>query len=212
MDNILVVGGGDFARKVIRLIHRIGSFNVVGYTDITNRGQLFDAKYLGNDDEIPDLIDQYPGIGAVLSIVGDGDFSSIRKRMIHRLCTLELHFPILVAPSAFVEEDATIEQGTIIFDNAFVDFGVTIGRFSVINVGAIICHDAEIASNVMVSLNSVITGGCKIGHDTSIGTGVTINPYLNVANDSVIGSGAVVVRDCTSSGTYVGAPARIVSK
>ena len=56
MKHILIISGGDFAAKVIRLINRIGGYVVVGYTDIVDRGSLFEVKYLGTDSEIPGLI------------------------------------------------------------------------------------------------------------------------------------------------------------
>ena len=66
MKRILIISGGDFAAKVIRLINRIGGYVVIGYTDIVDRGSLFGVKHLGTDREIPDLIKKHPGLKAVL--------------------------------------------------------------------------------------------------------------------------------------------------
>jgi acetyltransferase-like isoleucine patch superfamily enzyme len=46
-----------------------------------------------------------------------------------------------------------------------------------------------------------------IGNRVSIGSNATIMP-VRIADDVVIGAGAVVTRDITAAGTYAGNPAR----
>jgi acetyltransferase-like isoleucine patch superfamily enzyme len=50
-------------------------------------------------------------------------------------------------------------------------------------------------------------GTTQIGDRVSIGTNATLMP-VTICDDVVIGAGAVVTKDITESGTYVGNPAR----
>ena len=51
----------------------------------------------------------------------------------------------------------------------------------------------------------------KIGNRVSIGTNATILP-VTICDHVVIGAGAVVTKDITISGIYVGNPARLLRK
>ncbi len=210
MKHILIISGGDFAAKVIRLINRIGGYVVVGYTDIVDRGSLFEVKYLGTDSEIPGLIKKYPGLNGVLCIGANMEHRGKRKLLMSDLDQYELQMPALIAPNAFIETDVEIGSGSVVFDNTLIDFGVTIGNYSIVNLNATVCHNTKISDDVTLSPNSVIAGGCKIGSGTFVGTNATINPYVNVTAGCVIGSGSVVVKDCLVEGVYFGNPAKLV--
>jgi sugar O-acyltransferase (sialic acid O-acetyltransferase NeuD family) len=210
MKHILIISGGDFAAKVIRLINRIGGYVVVGYTDIVDRGSLFEVKYLGTDSEILGLIKKYPGLNGVLCIGANMEHRDKRKLLINDLDKYGLQMPALIAPNAFIETDVKIGSGSVVFDNTLIDFGVTIGNYSIVNLNATVCHNTKISNDVTLSPNSVIAGGCKIGSGTFIGTNATINPYVNVTAGCVIGSGSVLVKDCLVEGVYCGNPAKLI--
>ena len=209
MKRILIISGGDFAAKVIRLINRIGGYVVIGYTDIVDRGSLFEVKHLGTDREIPDLIKKHPGLKAVLCVGVETEHRDKRKVLINDLNKHELQMPALISPNAFIEEDVEIGSGSVVFDNTLIDFGVTIGSYSTVNLNATVCHNTEISDDVTLSPSSVIAGGCKIGSGTFVGTNATINPYINLTAGCVIGSGSVVVKDCLVEGVYFGNPAKL---
>ena len=48
-----------------------------------------------------------------------------------------------------------------------------------------------------------------IGNSTWIGAGATVSNNVNICGECTIGAGAVVVKDITEPGTYIGVPARI---
>lgn len=98
--------------------------------------------------------------------------------------------------------------------------------------GIILCPGVSITTNVLMGKCVTVNLNCTIGHDTTIGDFTTINPGVNVSgnvligdrcqigsnavikegvkicDDVVIGAGAVVVKDITEPGIYVGVPAR----
>ena len=51
----------------------------------------------------------------------------------------------------------------------------------------------------------------KIGNRVSVGTNATILP-VTICDDVVIGAGAVVTKDITEPGIYVGNPARLLRR
>jgi sugar O-acyltransferase (sialic acid O-acetyltransferase NeuD family) len=207
MKKIIIIGGGDFAKKIIRLIGRIGDYEIIGYTDIEDRGTLFGVDYLGNDENVPNLFEKYNCANVAIGIGGNISLADAKRRIISRLVENNINFPSLISPNAFIEEDVIIGEGVVVFDNVFVDYGVRIGDFSVLNLNVTICHNTIISENVIFSPNSLATGGSEIGKNSFIGSNVTINPYIKIGSECIIGTGSVAIKDCLKSGTYVGIPA-----
>ncbi len=134
-------------------------------------------------------------------------------------------------------KDVTVVQpvnlyGCTIGDNSFVgpfveiQKGVRIGRRCRIQSHAFICELVEIGDDCFVSHGAMFindlfdTGGpaggdrnlwaeTKIGNHVSIGTNATILP-VKICDRVVIGAGAVVTKDITEPGIYVGNPARLL--
>ena len=46
-----------------------------------------------------------------------------------------------------------------------------------------------------------------MGESTHVGIGATVINNIEICKDTVVGGGAVVVRNITESGTYIGVPA-----
>ena len=123
--------------------------------------------------------------------------------------------------------------GCTIDDNSFigpfveVQKGATIGKRCRIQSHSFICElvtigdDCFISHGVMFINDSFVTGGpaekrelwraTKVGNHVSIGTNATIMP-VSICDRTVIGAGAVVTKDITEPGFYVGNPARLLRK
>ena len=112
------------------------------------------------------------------------------------------------------------------FVGPFVEIqkGVSIGSRCRIQSHAFICDRVTIGDDCFIShgvmfINDVFVNGCPagdnhdlwrptaIGNRVSIGTNATILP-VTICDGAVIGAGAVVTKDITESGVYVGNPAR----
>ena len=122
--------------------------------------------------------------------------------------------------------------GCSIGDNSFIgpfveiQRNVKVGRNCKVQSHAFICELVEIGDNCFIShgvmfVNDLFsTGGPArgrkdlwkktfIGNNVSIGTNATILP-VRIADNVVIGAGAVVTKDILKSGIYAGNPARLI--
>lgn len=84
----------------------------------------------------------------------------------------------------------------------------TIGADCIINTGAIIDHDSVIEDYVHMSPGVHLAGTVKVGRGSWLGIGSVVSNNINICSSCKVGAGAVVLRDITKSGTYVGVPAR----
>jgi acetyltransferase-like isoleucine patch superfamily enzyme len=105
---------------------------------------------------------------------------------------------------------------------------VKIGARTRVQSHAFICEMVEIGADCFIShgvmfVNDLFAGGGPargrrelwrstiIGARVSIGSNATILP-VRIADDVVIGAGAVVTRDILESGIYAGNPARLLRR
>lgn len=75
-----------------------------------------------------------------------------------------------------------------------------------------IAHGVKINSNSLVIANSTICGSVSIGKDVWIAPSATIINKIQIEDNSVIGMGAIVLKNVDKSTTVVGNPAKAINK
>jgi sugar O-acyltransferase (sialic acid O-acetyltransferase NeuD family) len=206
-DAIVVIGGGGHAKVVISLLRKLPRYQVLGYTDPKNCGDVLGVSYLGTDDVLPALSSGHKQLQAVLA-VGQIGLGKLRCDLGTRFASLPVRFPFLVSPDAVLNEEASAGDATVVMDGAVINSGAAIGRGVIVNTNSTIEHDVEIGDWVHVAPGATISGSVVVGRFSMVGAGATIIEGLNIAEGCMIGAGAVVVHDLTEPGVYVGCPAR----
>lgn len=133
--------------------------------------------------------------------------NEIRKQIAEKY---NLKYISLIHPSAIVGKEVKIKSGVVIMANAVINSSSIIGSHSIINTGAIIEHDNIIEEYVHISPSATLGGNVKIGQGSWIGIGSVVSNNISICDNCIIGAGAVVVKDITEAGTYVGLPAKKV--
>jgi sugar O-acyltransferase (sialic acid O-acetyltransferase NeuD family) len=206
MDKIVVIGGGGHAKVVISILKKC-SYEVVGYTDEYDRGSILGVLYLGKDSVLKEKREE-SGVSHAVVGIGKIDCSDVRLRIQEEVKRWGLGFPIITSPSASVNEDVVLGEGTVVFDGAVINSGARIGKACIINSNSTVEHDCIIEDDVHIGPGAAVSGGVEIGHHCMIGVGASICHGISIASRSLIGAGATVSRNIQESGTYVGTPAR----
>lgn len=121
-------------------------------------------------------------------------------------------FSSVVHPRAYVGKNVKIGDGSVICPGAVVTADSHLGRHVIVNVNASISHDCEVGDCTTVSPGCTIAGWCKIGAQVFMGVQSAVLPGVTIAHNVVLGAGAVAIRDVAEPGTYVGCPAKRLSK
>ena len=119
----------------------------------------------------------------------------------------------------------TIGDGSFVGPFVEIQKGVTIGKRCRIQSHSFICELVTIGDDCFISHGAMfindmfVTGGpaakpdswraTKLGNQVSIGTNATVLP-VRICDRVVVGAGAVVTKDITVPGFYVGNPARLL--
>ena len=206
-DKIVIVGGGGHAKVIIGVLKRIAHYNILGYSDIVDKGPLLGIHYIGKDEDLVSVIDIHQNCKAALGL-GNVQITSHRKTVYNCIKKMGFIFPVIISPSAVINEDSHIREGSTILDGVIINPSCIIGRGAIINSNATIEHDCTIGEFTHIASGVTISGGVSIGDHCLIGSGSSIIQDLHITDNVLVGAGAVVVKDIEEPGVYVGVPAR----
>ena len=209
MKDLYIIGAGGFGREVAWLVERINSvtpmWNLKGFIDDNEsiQGTLEDGyPVVGDCAYLNSLVQESWCVCAVGS-------AKIRRKIIEKLQENEkVKFATLVDPSVIVSNRITIGEGTIICAGTILTVDIKIGKHVIINLDCTAGHDDVINDFVTMYPSVNVSGNVNVGECVELGTGVQIIQGINVGTESIIGAGAVVIRDIPDGCTAVGNPAK----
>jgi len=114
----------------------------------------------------------------------------------------------VVSQKAHIGTGAKILNGCFVGNFCHIGPQSVIGENTIINNGAIIEHETKVGKHCHVGPNTTISGRCTIGDMVFVGVGATVKDGIDICANTIIGAGAVVVKDIVTSGVYVGCPAK----
>ncbi len=111
-----------------------------------------------------------------------------------------------IGPFVEIQKNVKIGKNCKIQSHAFICELVTIGDNCFISHGAMFINDL-FSTGGPAQGNKKLWKPTFVGNNVSIGTNTTILP-VKICDNVVIGAGAVVTKDITNPGIYIGNPAK----
>ena len=209
MKDIIIFGASGFGREVAWLIERINAvsptWNLIGFIDDDDSIQGADINgytVLGKTEDVG----KYPGAYFVCAVGA----SSVREKIVSnlKLASPEIKFATLIDPSVEMSDLVEVGEGTIICAHTIITVNIIIGEHVIINLDCTIGHDAILKDYVTLYPSVNVSGITNIGHAVELGTGMQIIQGKSIGDYSIVGAGAVVVKDIPVKCTAVGSPAK----
>jgi len=201
-DRLLIIGAGGHGRVVADIAIKMNKWQQIAFIDDDKTVKSsMGINIIGKSDDVFQYISSYD----IFIAIGNND---IRERIHNRLKTAGASIPILIHPSVVTGERVEIGQGTVVMAGVVINCCSRIGKGCIINTASTIDHDNIIEDYVHISPGAHLAGTVKIGKGTWLGIGSIVSNNLNIADNCIIGAGAVVINDITEAGTYVGVPAK----
>lgn len=206
MNDLVIVGAGGLGREVAWMVERINQvnpkWNLLGFIDDSEKlkGSIVNGyPVLGSTEWLNK--NKFNNLFAVCAIGA----SKVRKAVVSRLENVK--FATLIDPMALISDKVKIGEGSIICANSVLTVDITIGLHNIINIDCTIGHDAILQDFVTLYPSVNISGNTFIGECVEMGTGSQIIQGVKVGEDTIVGAGAVIVKDLPRKCTAVGVPA-----
>jgi sugar O-acyltransferase (sialic acid O-acetyltransferase NeuD family) len=210
--DLVIFGTGGFAREVHQLVEDINAdrstWNVLGFLD-------------DDPSRVGETIHGLPVLGArdwlgdtsVSVAVGVG-VPQTRWRIVGGLQRAypSIEFPTLLHPLAWVGNRIELGEGTIACAGTRLTTDLVVHDHVQLNLDATVGHDSVVHPFTTVAPGVNISGRVTIGEGCDLGTGAAIIQGVSIGAWTVVGAGAVVVRDLPANVTAVGAPAKPVKE
>ena len=198
MNKLVIIGAGGHGKVIADNALKNG-YTDICFVDDRSTGECMGFPIVGTSGDIPKLDD-----GKTDFIIGIGN-NAVRKTIAEKY---RVHWVSLIHPSAQIGANVSVNKGTAVMAGAIINACAKIGKHCIINTRAVIEHDNIIENYVHISPNVALGGTVHIGELTHIGISATVINNVDVYEKCVMGGGAVVVKNITESGTYVGVPVR----
>lgn len=212
MARLVIFGAGDIARLAHYYFTRDTDHEVVAFT--------VDEKYRQGDAflDLPlisfeRLAEQYPAADYKMFVaLSYARMNKLRAEKYHQAkehgyelvsyvssrCSFLTDHPI--GDNCFILEDNTIQP--------FVKLGNDITLWSGNHIG----HDAVIEDHCFLASHIVVSGYVRIRNNCFIGVNATLRNSITIAPETLIGAGAVIMKDTVAKGVYLPQRAELFKK
>ena len=203
---ILLFGGGNQAHYTIDIIEKENKYEIVGIIDSSHDigTQRYGYKILGRQEDLIHIIQTFD-IDAGLITIGD---NWSRHYVYESIIKLKPTFEFINAihPSVVIGKDVQLGFGVVMMAGVIVNPLSKIGNFTFFATGCQVEHDCIIEDYASVSAGSVMGGYVTVGKFSAITLGVTILDRVKIGENSVIGSGSLVLKDVADNVLAYGNP------
>jgi len=210
---IAIFGAGGLGREVALLLAQLGAagarWQVLGFYDDQPPATATVAglPYLGTSADL----NAVPTPLAVAVAVGN---SASRAAVVGRLTSPQLRFPALVHPQVELaaHQRIALGAGCLIQRGCILTCDITLGRFVLLNLGCTLGHDSVLEDFCSLMPHANVGGGAHLEAGVYLGTNATIIQQVRVGAQTIVGAGAVAIRDLPARITAVGVPAQPLTK
>ena len=206
---LVIFGAGGLGREVLLLLHQLNesrlTWDVRGFYDDRAPASptVAGLPYLGTAADLNATVEPLAVAVAVGSPAG-------RAAVVARLASAQLSFPALVHPRVALDTPQRIAlgEGCIIQQGCLLTCDITLGRFVLLNLGCTIGHDAVLEDFCALMPHANVSGAAHLAAGVYLGTNATIIQGVRIGENTIVGAGAVAVRDLPANVTAVGVPAK----
>ena len=203
MDKLIIFGAGDIAKLAHYYFSCDSEYEVAGFT--VDKEYMTADVFLGLPVvDFEEIVDCCPPANHKMFIaLSYAKMNRVRaqkyfkaKEMGYQLatyvsskCTFLTDKP--VGDNCFILEDNTIQP--------FVEIGNNVTLWSGNHIG----HDSVIEDHCFLASHIVVSGNVRINQYCFIGVNATLRNSITIARETLVGAGAIIMKDTVKKGVYV---------
>lgn len=219
LPRLAIFGAGGLGREVLVLAHQINeavlTWELFGFFDdqAPAAPKSLGLPYRGTS---ADLIAFGQNLTAQpLHVAVAVGRSQSRAAVVARLRPVGtgLHFPTLIHPAVARQpyQHLHFGEGCIIQQGCILTTDSRLGDFVLLNLGCTVGHDAVLEDFCSLMPHANVGGAAHLAVGVYLGTNATVIQGVRVGTQTIVGAGAVAIRDLPAHVTAVGVPARAIN-
>ena len=214
MKKIYVLGGEGnglvIAASIDRNYDKVELFFVNDVNELNSTiGKFKKIPVVARTEEITDLLKETDA--GVISAYGG--FTNPEKTL-NRLTQLDIPedkwLTFIDSTAVIPMEYCSIGKDTFVGPLVQLSANAEIGNHCSLFGNCFVGHDSVIGDFCHLATNSVVGSNVSVGKGVHIGTNSCVREKINIGDFSIIGAGAVVVKDVPEKAIVVGNPAKII--
>ncbi len=203
-DRLLIIGASGHGKVVADIALKMNIWRSIAFLDDDESLKVsLGLDIIGNVADVHKYLEDFD----IFVAVGD---NKTREKIQEKLEAESASIPVLVHPRAIIGADVDLGAGTVVMAGVAINCCSRLGKGCIINTGATLDHDNVMEDYVHISPGANLAGVVRVGRGSWVGIGSAVSNNVNITSSCTVGAGAVVVKDITEPGTYVGVPARRV--
>ena len=210
---IVIVGAGEQADIAYEYFSHDSPHTVVGFA--VEQAYLGEREHLGLPVvALETLAESHPPEGHLAFVaISSQQLNRVRRRLYEAVKAQGFSCATYVSSRAFVWHNVKVGENCMIFEDNVLQHCVEVGDNCVLWSGNHVGHRTRIGAHTFVSSHVVISGFVEIGEHCFLGVNSSFGDELAIADDTVVGAGAVVVKPIVEPrGVWVGNPAKATGR
>jgi sugar O-acyltransferase (sialic acid O-acetyltransferase NeuD family) len=204
----VIIGAGGHGRVVLDIFRQAHDADPVGFIDANPalQGEKVDGvEVIGGAAELGELNSR--GVDSAIVAIGD---NATRNMYAQALLANGMRLVNAIHPKSSIADTARVGKNVVIAAGAVVCAHCRIGDSTILNTASIIDHESIIGKATHVCPGARLAGRVTVEDFAFVGIGSTIIQCVTIGRGSIVGAGAVVLRDVPAFTTVVGVPARAI--
>src|SRR6186713_316892 len=203
MARLVIFGTGDIARLANFYFTRDSPHEVVAFTVDAEyrRGDSFEGLPLVDSSEVVSRFP--PGEHEMFVAISYARMNQIRAAKYAQMKSAGYRLVSYVSSRcSYLSDHPPGDNCFILEDNTIQPF-VTIGNNVTLWSGNHIGHDATIEDHCFITSHVVVSGHVRIGTRSFIGVNATLRNSITIAPETLIGAGAIIMKDTKAKEVYM---------
>ena len=200
---LIIVGTGLFAEVARVYFEKYSDYTVEGFachsqyrqTEVIHGLPLRELEILSQSCP--------PNSYDVFVAIGYRKMNHLRQAAYEEVKALGYICPTFVHPDVNIWPSTSVGDNVFIFEDNTIQPFTTIGNNTILWSGNHIGHHSTVGHNCFIASHVVVSGNCAVGNNVFIGVNATLRDGVKVLDESLIGAGALIMKDTTFRGVYI---------
>jgi sugar O-acyltransferase (sialic acid O-acetyltransferase NeuD family) len=212
MSRVVIFGSGDIARLAHHYFSKDSDHQVAAFA--VDRDYRREDSFLGLPlVDFDSVAESHPPSEFKMFVaVSYARMNQVRAEKYQRAKQLGYELVSYVSSRcSYLSDNAVGDNCFILEDNTIQPF-VTIGSNVTLWSGNHIGHDSVIEDHCFISSHVVVSGHVRIGPYCFLGVNATLRNSITLAEATLVGAGAVIMKSTVAKGVYLGARSELFPK